>query len=457
METGKMKILLINPMIRRWAEPNCFPSGLGYIAEMLLRDGHDVVVYDMNVVRPTEEQFEEYIASADYDVAGVGGIITIYSELKHIIGVLKRIHPERPVMCGGSSATSAPRIMIEHTKADFLCIGEGEQTVPALIRMIEKNGDPSDVEGIWWRNGKDGTPVANPPRKVITDINTIPFPRWELFPIETYARNPIGAVNLNKWVDGGAGGRNIPPSMNLISSRGCAFKCTFCYHDFMGAKYRYRTAANIFEEICLLKEKYGVKYIHFTDDCFITHRVNVLEFCDIMVRENTGIEWGCAGRVNLMTEPLIARMKEAGCIFIGYGIESGSQKLLDRMKKRVTVQQAKDAILLTQKYLGWADCSFIVGMPGEDRETIQETIDFCKSINLKPEVIFFATPYPGTELYDIALRAGKIPDEEAYLLSLGEQGEKVRVNFTDFSDEELTEIKERLVSELDAWNKIKHD
>jgi radical SAM superfamily enzyme YgiQ (UPF0313 family) len=107
--------------------------------------------------------------------------------------------------------------------------------------------------------------------------------------------------------------------------------------------------------------------------------------------------------------------------------------------------------------MGWADCSFIVGMPGETSGTIQETIDFCKSINLKPEVIFFATPYPGTELYDIALKTGKITDEEEYLLSLGEQGEKVRVNFTEFSDRELTEIKERMVRELDAWNKIIHE
>ncbi|MFA6449536.1 MAG: radical SAM protein [bacterium] len=451
-----MKILLINPMIRVWAAPNCFPSGLGYIAEMLLRDGHEVEVYDMNVLRPTPDEFERHIGESDYDIAGVGGIITIYSELKELIGELKRIHPDRPVMAGGSSATSAPRIMMERAKADFLCIGEGEITVPELVRAIEKGGDCSDVSGIW-RRDSDGRAVANPPRHVIQDINTIPMPRWDLFPIEVYARNPIGAVNLNKWVDGGTGDRVTPPSMNLISSRGCMFKCTFCYHDFMGAKYRYRTAANIYEEVALLKDRYGVKYIHFTDDCFITHRQNVMDFCDILIHENAGIEWGCAGRVNLMNEPLIARMKEAGCIFIGYGIESGSQKMLDLMKKKVTVEQAKDAILLTQKYLGWADCSFIVGMPGETPETIQETIDFCKSINLKPEVIFFATPYPGTELYDIALKMGKIPDEEEYLLSLGEQGEKVRVNFTEFSNQELTDIKERLVSELDAWNKIIHD
>lgn len=451
-----MKVLLINPAIREWAKPNCFPSGLGYLAAMLTRAGHDVEVFDMNATRPAYEDFLNFIAESDYDIAGVGGIITIYKTIKRIVADLKRLHPDRPVMMGGSCATSAPHVMMAHTPADFLCIGEGEFTVPELVGAIGSGGDLSKVKGVWFR-GADGKPVAGQPRPVIKDLDALPFPRWELFPMEAYCVNPIGAVNVNKWLDGGAAAADAPRSMNLTPSRGCAYKCTFCYHDFMGAGFRHRSARNIYEEIMAIREMYDIHYFHFTDDCFITNRKNVLEFCDILLRENAGIEWGCAGRVNLMTEPLVARMREAGCILLGYGIESGSQKVLDLMKKKATVGQAKNAIRLTQKYMGWADCSFIVGMPGETRETIRETIDFCKDVNLNPEVIFFATPYPGTELYEIAMKAGKIPDEEAYLLTLGEQGEKVRFNFTDFTDGELTEIKENLVLELDAWNKVKHE
>jgi anaerobic magnesium-protoporphyrin IX monomethyl ester cyclase len=451
-----MKILLINPVIREWAKPNCFPSGLGYLAEMLVRSGHDVEIYDMNALRPSREEWLRFIENSDYDIAGPGGLVTLYGTIKGIVADLKRAHPSRPVMVGGSCATSAPRIMMERTQADILCIGEGEITIPTLADTLERDGSLSDIAGIWWRR-RDGSHATNPPRPVIEDLDSLPFPRWELFPMDIYCENPIGAVNLNKWVDGGAGGRDVPRSMNLTPSRGCAFKCTFCYHDFMGAGFRHRRASNIFEEITALKEKYNVHYFHFTDDCFITNRKNVLDFCDILIRENAGIEWGCAGRVNLMSEPLIARMREAGCILIGYGIESGSQKVLDLMKKQVTVEQAKNAIRITSKHMGWADCSFIVGMPGETIETIRETTDFCKELDLTPEVIFFATPYPGTELYDIAMKAGKIPDEEQYLLSLGEQGEKVRINFTDFSDAELTDIKEKMVGELKAWNKIKHE
>ncbi len=450
-----MKILLIHPVVRKWAEPNCFPSGLGYLAVMLERAGHDVEVYDMNATRPTQAEFERYIAESDYDIAGIGGFITVYRTLKQLIADLKSIHPDRPVVVGGSSATSAPQAMMDFTKADILCIGEGERTIVDIADCVSRGGDVSRVDGIWWR-GSDGGAVVNPPRACIMNLDELPFPRWDLFPMDVYAKNPIGAVNVNKW-DDGSGGDDVATSMNLVSSRGCAYQCTFCYHDFMGVKFRYRSAENIFSEMVELREKYGIRYFHFTDDCFITNRNNVKRLCDIILREGFEAEWGCAGRVNLMNEPLIAKMKEAGCTFIGYGIESGSQKMLDLMKKKVTVEQARAAIELTREYLGWADCSFIVGMPGETRETIQETIDFCKSLDIAPEVIFFATPYPGTELYRIAMDRGLIPDIEEFLLGLGEQGEKVRVNFTDFSDEELTSIKESMVRELKAWNTRIHD
>ncbi|GAI25016.1 unnamed protein product, partial [marine sediment metagenome] len=202
------------------------------------------------------------------------------------------------------------------------------------------------------------------------------------------------------------------------------------------------------------------KYFHFVDDEFVLKKNFVYEFCqrikDLQKELGDRITWGCTGRANLMTDELIATMVEAGCVLIAYGIESGSQKMLDIMKKKVTVEQAKQAVKLTQKYLGWADCSFMIGTPGETKETIQETIDFCKQLNLIPEVIFFATPYPGTELYRMAIQRGKIKDEEAYVQGLGEQGEKIALNFTEFSDEKLLKIQKYVIEELDAWNKLKH-
>jgi len=324
---------------------------------------------------------------------------------------------------------------------------------------LEKEADLSKVNGIWYRDNT-GRIIKNNPRLAIANLDDLPLPAWGLFPMQVYLNNPVGAPNRNKWIDGGAdSGATL--SMNLYATRGCPYQCIYCYHDFMGQGHRHRSALNIVHEIETLYNRYAVPYFHFIDDELIANKKFVFEFCalmkDLRKRLNKGLTWGCAGRVNLMTEEIIAAMSDAGCVFIGYGIETGSQKMLDLIKKKVTVEQAKNAIRLTKKYLGWADFSLMVGYPGETRETIQETIGFCKEMDLAPEVIFFMTPYPGTELYRLALEQGKIKDEEEYILGLGEQGEKIRVNFTDFSDKELYKIQEEMINELKAWNKLRHD
>lgn len=451
-----MKMLLINPPVREWAKPNVFPLGLGYIAAVLKKEGFDVDVMDINAYRWDKHEVEARIAKSDCDTFGIGAIVTVYFYVKWLIEVVKRHHPDKKVVVGGSVGTSIPHIILEKTEADIVCLGEGEITTVELLKSIQENPDDLyGVDGIWFKTA-EGTIVKNKKRKPISDLDTLPLPAWELFPLETYLKNPIGAPNRNKWIDGSAA-EPVPLSMNINGTRGCPYQCIYCYHDFMGQGYRHRSPESILKEIRLLYEDHGVTYFHFTDDEYCLKKGFLYEFCKKIKEEfNQKITWGCAGRVNLMTEGLIAAMAEAGCVLIGYGIESGSQKMLDVMKKGVTVGQSKEAIRLTQKYLGWADCSFMIGTPGENRETIQETINFCKELDLAPEVIFFMTPYPGTELYRMAMEQGRIIDEEEYVLNLGEQGEKVRVNFSELSDKELMEAQEYMVKELNAWNKMKH-
>lgn len=453
-----MRILLINPPIREWAKPNCFPLGLGYLSSVLLQSGHELEILDINACRWNPQEVEKQIKAMEYDLVGIGGIITTYRYVKWLISILKKYHSKQSIIVGGSLGSSIPQLMLERNEADIVCIGEGEETIKELVGFIEDGRDLSLVQGIWFK-AADGSIHANPDRKSIRNLDNLPLPAWDCFPLDVYLSNPVGAPNRNKWTDGAAT-QDMPRSMNLSASRGCPYQCIFCYHDFMGQGYRHRSSQKIFDEIKVLHSNYGIEYFHFIDDEFIMSKRFIYQFCEKMndLRRELGpnITWGCNGRVNLVTEDLIAAMADAGCVLIGYGIESGSQKMLDIMKKEVTVEQAKEAVKLTQKYLGWADCSFMIGLPGETRKTIQETIDFCKELDLEPEVIFFATPYPRTELYQLALRSGKIKDEETFIQKLGEQGEIVSVNFTDFSDAELYEIKKNMVEELGAWNRIKH-
>ncbi len=453
-----MKVLLINPPIREWAKPNVFPSGLGYIASVLIKEEHDVEVLDINAYRWDRTEVENKIRDTEFDIVGIGGIITTYKYIKWLIPILKKYHPDKKIIIGGSVGTSIPKIMLERNLVDVICIGEGEEVAKELFNVLKNNEDLSKVKGIWYKDNT-GRIYQNEKRSPIRDLDNTPLPAWDIFPMDIYLRNPVGAPNRNKWIDGSAD-NTVELSMNLFATRGCPYQCIYCYHDFMGYRYRTRSLENVVREIEILYRKYKVLYFHFIDDEFVMKKDFVYKFCNLVkeLSKKIGhkITWGCSGRVNLMTEDLISTMSGAGCILIGYGIESGSQKMLDLIKKGVTVEQAKNAIRLTKKYLGWADCSFMIGYPGETKETIQETVDFCKELDLTPEVIFFLTPYPSTELYYMALQQGKIKDEEEYILGLGEQGEKVRVNFTSFSNEELVSIQEWMIMELKAWNKMKH-
>jgi len=450
-----LKILLINPVIREWAKPNVLPLGLAYIAAILRDNRHTVEVMDLNALRWEPEEIERRIRESNFEIVGIGAIVTVYREVKKLIELLKSCHPDRPVMVGGSVGTSIPHIIMEKTAADIVCIGEGEVTALEIVSVVEKGDDLGAVAGIWFKQA-DGGIVKTPPRKPIKDMDAIPLPAWDLFPMDIYLANPVGAPNRNKWVNGDSG-EEFVRSMNVSATRGCPYKCIYCYHDFMGQGYRFRSPRNIVAEIEALYERYGVEYIHFMDDEFCMRKDFVLDFCRLLKKRFAGkITWGCAGRVNLMTEKLIQTMADSGCVVIGYGIESGSQKMLDVMKKQVTVTQAKQAIRWTQKHVDWAACSFMIGTPGETWETIRETVEFCKELDLAPEVIFFMTAYPGTELYEMARASEKIPDEEAYILDLGEQGERIRINFTDIPDDELYRIQEEMIAELKALNRMKH-
>jgi len=452
-----MKILLINPPIRVWSKPNCLPSGLAFIASVLRDSGNEVEVMDINANRWKAEEVEEKIRNLNYDLVGIGGIVTVYKYLKWLIKLLKKYHPDKKVLVGGSVGTSIPKLVLEKNQADLVCIGEGELTVKDIIRSLNGEMDIADVKGIWYKD-ENGKACKTEMREPIMDLDTLPSPAWDLFPVEIYIQNPVGAPNRGKWIEGEFKSEvKEVLSMNIHATRGCPYKCIYCYHDFMGIRYRSRSSEVVVKEMKFLYDKYNVEYFQIPDDLFCMKKDFVYAFCKEVKRVfNNSITWGCGSRVDVMTEDMIATMKDAGCVLVGYGIESGSQKMLDSMKKNVKVEQAKKTILLMRKYEIQANCSFILGLPGETRETIQETIDFCKDIDLTPEVIFFATPYPETELYDIAMQKGKIKNEEEYMLDLGEQGEKVRVNFTDFSDEELYKIQSEMIEELHAWNKLKH-
>ena len=438
-----MKILLINSPIRLEAKPNCIPYGLATIASTLRDYGFEVEIYDVNALRPQRDEVIQHLREKSWDLVGLSGLVTTYKFQKWLISELKVINPEGVIVSGGGLATSNSDLLLRQTGVDVTVVGEGEQTMLELCCAIELGGDLNDVAGICFRN--NGHMVVNGPRENIEDLDTIPFPAWDLLPMEIYLRNPIwGDVANNS--SGFREDVEVTRSMNIISSRGCPFSCRYCYHLFGRSSCRFRSPKNVVEEIETLVDRYGVDFIGFVDDNMMASEKRLIEFCDLMERKRFPIFWGCHGRVTSAKPEILERMAEVGCVWIGYGVESGSQKMLDAMNKKATVQQAREAIANTRKARIYPNTTFIFGYPGESLETVQETVDFKRDMGLECGS-FFATPYPGTPLYGEV--RSQIGDEEAFIGGLGNATE-FSINLTSFPDKEIFRLKKAMDENRDV-------
>lgn len=420
-----MNILLINPPCRG---AYFIPIGLGYVASVVKQEKHNVEILDINCFRYSSEEVEKIIRGSEFDVVGIGGLTSTYKYVKWLAGAIKKHKPRVPVVAGNMVSTAHPELLLKNSEVDIAVIDEGELTFKEVVSTIERNGNLDEVRGIFYKDR--GNITKTPPRERISDLDSIPFPAWDLFRMDKY-------LTVTSPYPVSFGLRAI----SISSVRGCPYECTFCSHPF-GRRVHTRSARGIVDEIKELKKRYGIEYIYFSDDLFLVNEKRILELCDRMIAERFNIKWHVAGRVNLVNVSLLKKMRRAGCIEMGYGFESGSQAILDKLKKRVTVKQAEEAIKMTRaagiNVLG----SFIFGMPGETQATINETLDFIKRTQLPIYRFFYATPYPDTELYDIAKTMGRLPlDEDKYIENLGEMRTTFLVNLTDFSDSELVRLK----------------
>ena len=429
-----MKFLLINPPIRLHQPPSTLPTGLAIIAQVLENEGHEVKVLDVNGERLSDSEVCTAISESDCDVVGIGGLITVYGYLKRIIPKIREYLPHARIVVGGGVATENPTLLLSRVPADIAVVGEGEMTMKELASALENGAGLEEIRGIFYR--ENGEIIQNPPRPLMKDLDELPFPAWHLFPMHVYLHN----VELSSLI-----GRKT--EMSVITSRGCPYNCSYCFHIF-GRGSRTRSIDNILREITELQERYQVESILFNDETFTISRRRVMEFCNKLLQQSIEIAWACFARVDLVDKEMLERMKEAGCYWIGYGVESGSQRLLDRMNKGVTVEQAKKAIHLTKEVGLICGTTFMFGYPGENSETIAETISFCKELK-RLTAFFYVQPYPGTALYEEVREkiVDRYGDEENYIERLGDAAEFV-INLTDLSDDELVGSKRSAEKEL---------
>lgn len=376
-----MKILLINPPLRLHTPPYYHPMGLAILSRVLLDAGHEVEIYDLNCLRFDHDGARENLPDNDFGLVGVSGIITTYKYLNFLMPALREKY-DAPIVLGGGGFTSGHDTYMRNLRPDYGVIGEGEYTLLDLADCLEMEQSTDHILGLTYFDGEEI--IVNPPRPLEKDLDKFPMMAFDLLDMETY----ITHVRHNP---------RATREVGILATRGCPLNCVYCYHVF-GKGVRYRSVDAVIDEMRYLIENYRVESFLFGDECFTARRSWIEEFCNKLIDLDWDIEWSCFSRVDTIKEETMILMAKAGCFFIGFGYESGSQKILDEMDKRVTVEQAYNTTIAALKHIEKVTGTFIFGMPGEDDDSIQDNVDFCISI-LSHKLFFYLAPYPGTQIY----------------------------------------------------------
>lgn len=431
------RILMVAPPYR--LSQTTFSLGLMWIAAVLQRAGHHVEVIDMDAFNLPFDEYTQELKDRNYDYLLTGGMITAWNFIRFTADFVKKTKPHVKVVVGGGIVSSTPKSLVAETNIDAGVNGEGEATILDLIDAFENGRDLSTVDGIVYR--EDQEVIQTKPRANIMDLDSLPFPAWDLFNVkEVYSRYPSHHSILHAKRLG-----------SIYTTRGCPFQCTFCYTE---KAVRQRSVENVIEELKELKGRYGIRHIMIADDLFVVRKKRTIEFCEAMIKNKMNLTWSATGRCNIIDKEFVKLMKAAGCDFMGLGIESGSAAVLKDIKKSQTPKQIVDAVKMVSAAGITPGGTFILGLPSETKETIRETVDVYKQINpyrTHVNKFFFATPYPGTPLYTQMVNEGKIQDEIKYFELLSSRGDAVDfvINCTKaLTDEELVKIKADVEKEV---------
>jgi len=381
-----MNVLIINPPIRLSDKPRHIPHGLAILAS-IIRGKLDIcpAFLDINAHRYSERETEKIIERTDFDVVLVGGLIPTYGSIVRLARFIKKINPAAKIIAGGSAAMSTPEVLLKNSEVDVVCTGEGEITVVGLLSTLKKDlrAGLDGIAGISYKKNGNRAEI------VLNQARPLIQNLDEESALPAYDLLPMDIYLSNPIV-------GIGRDVDFIASRGCPYNCTFCYQPW-GQRFRGYSIDFIINALIFLRKEYRIDFVSFQDDEFMSDRARVREFCEKRNRLLPDLLWSCTGRTNIV---------------------------------------ARDEQI-----------SFIIGMPGENEESCQETVDFCIRNKLNLDSLMFATPYPGTEIFDYALKTGRIdPDHiHEFFLKLGDARD-FTVNLTDsFSDEELINKREEMI------------
>ena len=377
-----MKVLLINPYS---ASPYpVLPLGLAYIAAILEQNKIIVTILDAWAEGLEEEELSAAILKNRPDIIGITMTSTMAPAAMEVAAFAKATL-NVPVVVGGPHASALPRECLANPAIDYVVIGEGEITFLNLIRTLSSgHPDLSTIKGIAYRNNNEI--IVNKPAELMADLNDLPMPARHLFPVNKYRTHlPYGRKT---------------PYMTMITSRGCPYHCIYCSKSVFGTTYRALSPVNVVRELKHLIETYKIREYRFYDDDFTLNVNRAGEICDEIIRQGIRLDWSCTTRVDLVNDELLGKMKRAGCYTISYGVESGDPEVLKNANKGYTLNDVEKTFRLTRKHGIKILAFFMLGLPGENEQTIEKSIRL--ALKLDPDFVSWGiiNLMPGSKMYD---------------------------------------------------------
>ena len=401
-----MKVVLLNPPLKTMemlgleikigaSQP---PLGLCYIAASIRATGYNVQILDAEALGLSEIDCANKIMELGANILGITATTAAVHTAARIAEAVKRANPNCLTILGGCHVSALPEITLENFPSiDVAVIGEGEITLNELLRTIENNSIFEDVDGIAYR--KNGMIIRTQRRARIHSLDELPMPAWDLLP------DPSTHYQVQFH------SRLQTPSFSLVTSRGCVGNCRFCPKAVFGSYVVAHSGERTFEMVKCLREKYGIRSILFDEDNLLVPHTRVLKFSDLMINEELDVSWACLTRVDSIPKSVLNKIRKAGCWQLLFGIESGSQKILDFIGKRITLDEVRSAINRACDFGLSPKGFFILGHPTETHETIKETIEFILELPLDDITICYFTPFPGCEFANIASPYGKVTND----------------------------------------------
>lgn len=381
------KVLLVNLGFEKFYEktnirgvaPTAPPLSLACLSGSLIRGGFEVEVFDFNIYEDAD--FLDTVRNFAPDYVGITFVTPLIQEANRVAQLAKGVNSDIIVMAGGPHCSSFPESTLKETIFDLVAVGEGDFTICEIV----EGKTYAEIDGIAYKD--NGEIKLNPRKPFVKDLDVLAPPDYGVFELDKYKISPaIARGNPVAWVE---------------TSRGCVYDCVFCNKNCFGKTFRVKSPERVVEDFQRVID-YGFKEIYLADDGFTTHMTRAKKVCDLLIEKNIKIDWCTlngirADRVDL---ELLQKMKQAGCYRIYLGVESGNQGVLDTIKKGTTVQHLENAVTWGKQAGLEVVGYFMLGLPGDTEETMQQTIDFAKKLNLDLVKASITIPLPATEMFN---------------------------------------------------------